>query len=107
MSAYETSVGPLLVQLATVTGKPAAPTEIFGLWKTGVGIGDAGPESLVNASPFFLPNNAFTGLPTDGLTPKDFKTITGVFAVFQPFVEAGVAPKYTVVYPRAMSEMAQ
>lgn len=104
---YEQTHGPLLVQLSTVTGKPAAATEIFGLWKTGVGIGDAGPESLVNASPFFLPNNAFTGLPTNGTTAVDFKTITGVFSVFIPFLEAGTPPKYMVVYPRAMSEMAQ
>ena len=105
VAAYEQTHGPLLVQLTTVTGKPALPTEIFGLWKTGVGIGDAGPESLVNASPFFLANGAFTGF-TSG-QPVDFKTLTGVFAVFSPFVEAGTPPKYTVVYPRVMTEMVQ
>jgi len=104
---YEQTHGPLLIQLSTVTGKPAAPSEIFGLWKTGVGIGDAGPESLVNASPFFLANNAFTGLPTNGTTAVDFKTVTGVFAVFIPSLEAGSPPKYMVTYPRSMAEMVQ
>jgi hypothetical protein len=106
VSGYETTQGPLLIQLSTVTGKPALPTEIFGLWKTGVGIGDAGPESLVNASPFFLPNGAWVGLPTSGTVNQDFSTVTGVFAVFVPFTEAGTPPKYMVVYPRTMSEMA-
>lgn len=105
VSFYEQTHGPLLVQLSTVTGKPAGVSEIFGLWKTGVGIGDAGPESLVNASPFFLPNGAFTGLPTSGTTAVDFTTLTGVFSVFIPTTEAGSPPKYMVVYPRAMSEM--
>lgn len=102
---YEQTHGPLLVQLSTVTGKPAGASEIFGLWKTGVGIGDAGPENLVNASPFFLPNGAFTGLPTNGTTAVDFTTLTGVFSVFIPVTEAGSPPKYMVMYPRAMSEM--
>jgi hypothetical protein len=107
VSFYEQTHGPLLVQLATVTGKPAGATEIFGLWKTGVGIGDAGPEGLVNASPYFLPNGSFSNLPTNGTTPVDFKTISGVFSVFSPFVDGGTPPKYMVLYPRAMSELVQ
>ncbi|MCC6897771.1 MAG: hypothetical protein IT377_02290 [Polyangiaceae bacterium] len=107
VAAYEQTHGPVLIQISTVSGKPAGSKEIFGLWKTGVGIGDAGPESLVNASPFFLPNNAFVGLPTTGTDAVSFKTVSGVFAVFVPSTDGGTAPKYKVVYPRTMGEMAQ
>lgn len=105
VNAYEQTHGPMLVQLSTITGKPAGTKEIFGLWTTGVGIGDAGPEGLVNVSPYFLANNAFTGLPTDGQTAVDFTSVSGVFAVFVPFTEAGTPPKYVVVYPRTVSEL--
>jgi hypothetical protein len=104
VNAYEQTTGPLLVQLAGVTGKPALPGEIFGLWLTGVGIGDAGPEGLVNLSPYFLANSSFTGL-TQGVN-TDFSSVTGVFALFVPVVEAGTPIKYVVVYPRTMSEVA-
>jgi hypothetical protein len=107
VNAYEQTTGPLLVQLSTVTGKPALATEIFGLWETGVGIGDAGPTGLVNASPYFLDNHAFVGLPTDGQTPVNFQTVTGVFGVYVPIVDSGTPPKYVVVYPRANSELVQ
>jgi hypothetical protein len=103
VTAYESTHGPMLVTLSTVSGKPGQPKEIFGLWTTGVGIGDAGPEGLVNLSPYFLPSNSFTGL-TAGVT-KDFTSVTGVFAVYVPFTEAGTPPKYVVVYPRSMSDL--
>jgi hypothetical protein len=105
VTAYEQTVGPLLVRLSTVTGKPALPTEIFGLWATGVGIGDGGPESLVNASPFFLSGGAFSGL-TSGQN-VNFNSVSGVFAVFVPAVDGGTAPKYKVIYPRTMADMQQ
>ncbi|MCC6668346.1 MAG: hypothetical protein IT375_31670 [Polyangiaceae bacterium] len=107
VSTYEQTHGPVLIQLSAVSGKPAAVKEIFGLWKTGVGIGDAGPEAVVNASPFFLPNGAFVGLPTTGTDTVNFKTVSGVFSVFVPGADGGAAPKYKVVYPRSMSELAQ
>jgi hypothetical protein len=103
VAAYETTHGPMLVQLSTVSGKPGLPKEIFGLWATGVGIGDAGPEGLVNLSPYFLPNNSFTGL-TNGVI-QDFTSVAGVFAVYVPYTEAGAPTKYLVVYPRLMVEL--
>jgi len=105
VNAYEQTIGPLLVQVATVTGKPAGPTEIFGIWKTGVGIGDAGPTSIPSLSPFFLTGGAFTGLTA--AQTVNFQTVTGVFALFVPTQDAGTPPKYIVIYPRTMSDLAQ
>jgi hypothetical protein len=107
VSAYENTTGPLLVQVSGVTGKPGPGGQIFGIWVTGVGIGDAGPNGLVSVSPYFLSGNAFAGLPTDGQTAVNFQTVTGVFGLFTPATEAGNAPQYVVLYPRAMSELTQ
>jgi hypothetical protein len=105
LNAYEQSHGPLLVQVASVSGKPAGPGEIFGIWATGVGIGDASATELVSVSPFFLSGFQFTGLPTDGQTTVDFTSVTGVFGQFVPFDEAGSPPKYHVLYPRTIGEL--
>src|SRR5262249_55336426 len=58
LSAYEDTVGPLLVKVNTVSGKPQLPDEIFALWNTGM-FSDAGVSAIVNNSPFCLPNGAF------------------------------------------------
>lgn len=105
VNAYETTHGPMLVSVSNVTGKPAGSTEIFGIWATGVGIGDAGPAGIPNVSPYFLSGGAFTGLPTTGQTPVDFTSVTGVFAVYVPFTDGGAATKYVVLYPRTMAEI--
>ena len=103
VNAYENTHGPLLIQLANVSGNPAGASEIFGIWETGVGIGDAAPEDLVSISPFFLQGGSFSGL-TGGAT-VDFQTVTGVFGLFVPFTDAAPAPKFKVIYPRAMSDL--
>jgi hypothetical protein len=107
VTSYELTHGPLLIQVAAVSGKPAAPAEIFGIWPTGVGIGDASPSDLVSISPFFLPAFAFTGLPTNGQTTVSFQTVTGVFGQYIPATETGTPPKYHVIYPRSMADLVQ
>ena len=103
LTAYEDTVGPLLVKVNDVSGKPALPDETFGLWTTGVFI-DAGPESIVSLSPYFLSGGAFSGL-VQGQTTS-FTSVTGVFGVFFPAgPDAGPAIKYKEIYPRAMSEV--
>ncbi len=104
VDAYENTVGPLLVQVQGVSGKPGSPTETFGLWKTGGPFVDAGPEGIVSASPYFLPAGWFTGLPTDGQTVVQFDSITGVFGLFIPGADGG-GSKYLELYPRQMTDM--
>lgn len=106
VSAYETTYGPVLVQLAAVTGKTGATTtETFGLWSTGTS--DAGGASIVSLSPFFLGGGAFTGLVPSTIT--DFTSVTGVFGLFYPGggADAGPATKYLEVYPRTASDIAK
>jgi hypothetical protein len=103
VTSYELTHGPLLIQVANVSGKPAQPGELFGIWPTGVGIGDAGATQIVSISPFFLPGFQFTGLVSGQTT--NFKTVTGVFGQYIPNIAN--PPKYHVIYPRSMSELAQ
>jgi hypothetical protein len=99
-SAYEDTVGPLLVTVDTVSGKPQLPGEIFALWDTGV-FSDAGPSATVNLSPYFLPNGVFVGFMQGSI--HDFGKVTGVFGLF---VLLGNPPaKYKVIYPRSMAEV--
>ena len=105
VTAYEQTHGPLLVQVAGVTGKPQAASEIFGIWETGVGIGDAGPGEIVSLSPYLLSGGKFSGL-TSGAN-VDFQTVAGVFSLYVPFTEGGATSKYKVLYPRTMSELVQ
>jgi hypothetical protein len=105
VSAYEQTVGPLLVQVAEVSGKPGAAAETFALWPTSGPFVDAGPESVVSLSPYFLPGGAFTGLPTGGTTTVKFQTVTGVFGLFVPPSDGGSAAKYLMIYPRTMADV--
>ena len=61
LDAYENTLGPLLVKVDGVSGKPQLPAETFGLWKTGVFV-DAGPDTIVSLSPYFGP--AFNANPS-------------------------------------------
>ena len=106
VAAYESTLGPVLVKLANLSGKPDTAGSIFGLYPTtGFDAGsDAGSSGIVSLSPYSLPSGMFTGL-TAG-TKTDFASITGVFGLFYPGAgDAGPATKYLVVYPRQMSEV--
>lgn len=106
VAAYESTLGPVLVKLANLSGKPDTPPSIFGLYPTGgfdAGT-DAGSSGIVSLSPYSLPSGMFTGLATG--TKTDFASITGVFGMFYPGAgDAGPATKYLVVYPRQMSDV--
>ncbi len=97
--AWETTHGPLLVQLVTVSGRPHQPGEIFALWDTGGNQG-GGLEQVTNASPFFLAGGVFTGLTAETIT--DFASVSGVFGQFTP---TGSMTKYETIYPRTMAEV--
>jgi hypothetical protein len=105
VDAYENTHGPLLVKVDGVSGKPAAANETFALWKTGGPFVEAGIETVVNASPYFLSGGSFTTLPTDGNTIVDFSSITGVFGLFVPSADGGAGAKYLMLYPRTMTDM--
>lgn len=96
--AYENTHGPLLVQVATVSGMPTNNDETFGLWETGtINQGD-----IVSLSPYFLPNGAFSNLVLGGIL--DFSSVTGVFGIFIPDAQS---PTFLHIYPRTMADVVQ
>jgi len=106
--AYKYSLGPVLVKVSNLSGKPdASPMKTFGLWPTGDGGPfDAGPASqIVSLSPFFLPSNTFIGL-TGGQTTR-FATVTGVFGLFAASSDAGPRTEYLEIYPRTSADILQ
>ena len=46
--------------MAAVTGKPGPATQIFAIWNTSGPYVDAGLDTVVSVSPYFLPGGAFT-----------------------------------------------
>jgi hypothetical protein len=98
--AYEDTVGPLLVKVNLVSGKPQLPAETFGLWNTGVFM-EGGVEDIVSLSPYFLPNSVFVGLTQD--KKHDFISVTGVFGLFVPVADPLI--KYKEIYPRTMADV--
>jgi len=105
VQALEQTHGPLLVQVESVTGKPGPVREVFAIWKTGEPFNEAGAESIVSVSPYFLPGASFTGLPTDGSTAVSFDTVAGVFGVYVPQTDGGTGGKYLMIYPRTMADL--
>ena len=106
VDAYENTHGPLLVKIDGVSGKPGPTSETFALWKTGGPYTEAGVETVVSASPYFLSGGNFSGLPIDGTTTVDFASITGVSGLFVPSTaDGGTALKYLMLYPRTMGEL--
>jgi len=98
IEAYEESLGPVLIRVATVAGKPDALDETFALWSQG-GFDDEGAD-VTSLSPYFLPNHEFVGLAPG--KAFSFWSITGVFAVYSPDAAAGV--KYEEIYLRTMGD---
>lgn len=100
LDAYENTVGPLLVQVKGVSGKPGAPKETFGLWVTGADAGSFNGTQIVSASPYFISGGVFDGL-TQGATTR-FKSITGIFGLFVP---SSGTTKYLEIYTRSMADV--
>ncbi len=106
VAAYETTFGPVLVQLKDVSGNTdSALTNTFGMFPTTGGF-EAGAYEVVSLSPYCLPASTFTGITTK--TRYNFATVTGVFGMFAPppAADGGVASKYLQVYPRSMADLA-
>lgn len=106
VSAYESTIGPVLVTVSGVSGKPTTSSAIFGIYPTtGFDAGpDGGTTGIVSLSPYFLASGAFSGLTLNA--KNDFATITGVYGMFYPGTgDAGPATKYLVIYPRVMTEV--
>ncbi len=106
LAGYEQTYGPLLVQVAGVSGTPASDlTTTFGLYPTADagGFFEAGAE-LVSLSPYFLPNGVFSNPPLSA-SKKTFTSVTGVFGVFLPGTDAGPVVKYLEIYPRTNADI--
>jgi hypothetical protein len=103
---YENTYGPLLVNVANVSGKYLGPpTVTFGLFATGYDGGfPEGGTDIVSVSPYFLANGQFTGLSQGATT--SFQAITGIFDVFYaPATDGGAATKYLELGPRTSTDM--
>jgi hypothetical protein len=108
--AYENSIGPLLVKIDTLKGKPAATaTETFAVYPDpgdggtfDGGSFDAGLDETEVLTPYYMPGGSFPALPADQWTP--FASITGVFSNYLRF-DAGQTVKYRTLGPRASSDI--
>lgn len=94
VEAYETEIGPVLIKVDTVSGKPNAPTATFGLWETGQPSG-GDLSTVTSLSPSFLEDKTFEGLTEDEIT--DFPYVIGVYGQFAP---QGTV-KYEEIYVRS------
>src|SRR5678815_5864543 len=76
IAAYEDIYGPLLLQVANVTGTPKQPNQTFGLGNTFFdgGVSDA---AIVSLSPYYMAGGEFVGL--DAGVKTKFSSVSGVF----------------------------
>jgi hypothetical protein len=75
-AAYEQIYGPLLMQVANVTGTPKQPSQTFGLGDTFYD-GGASDGQIVSLSPYYMDGGVFVGLEA-GVKTK-FSAVSGVF----------------------------
>lgn len=99
VAAYEEEIGPVLIEVAQLSGNPDLPTENFALWETGQPI-DGDITTVTSLSPFFLNGSEFTGL-TEGVNTA-FLRVVGVFGQFAPPADPLI--KYEVIYVREDAE---
>jgi hypothetical protein len=102
VSAYEDTLGPVLVTVDAVSGTPQMPAQTFGLHNTKGPFDDAGVTTVTSLSPYFMPGGAFTGSIAASVGAQlSFVSVTGVFGIFIP---TGSMSKYEEIYPRAEAE---
>jgi hypothetical protein len=75
-AAYEQIYGPLLLQVANVTGTPKQPNQTFGLGDTFYD-GGTSDAAIVSLSPYYMDGGVFEGLEA-GVKTK-FNAVSGVF----------------------------
>ena len=102
VNAFEITIGPVLVQVQNVSGKPALPPETFGLWPTGQWV-DAGIQEMVSLSPYCISGGQFSGLSQAVTTNFDY--VQGVFELFIPDADGGPATKYKEICARSMTDL--
>ncbi len=107
VTAYESTVGPVLVRFTDVAATTDATTPLQsttgGLYVPGVAL-DGGRSEAISVSPFFMPGSRFVGYTAS--QRLRFSSLTGVFGMFIPTStsDAGVA-KYLQVYPRTVDDL--
>jgi hypothetical protein len=105
VSAYEDTLGPVLVKVSSVSGTPQMPAQTFGLYNTKPPFDDAGVASVTSLSPYFMSSGVFTGYVAMNTGAKhDFASVTGVFGIFIP---TGSMTKYEEIYPRSEADYPQ
>lgn len=96
-AAYEQLYGPLLLQVASVTGTPKQPAQTFGLYASDGGWSDAQAVSL---SPYYMDGGAFVGL--DAGVKTKFSSVSGVFNEY--FNPDAAAVKYLELGARTSAD---
>jgi hypothetical protein len=99
LAAYEDLYGPLLLQVANVTGTPKQPNQTFGLGNTFFD-GGTSDGSIVSLSPYYMDGGVFVGLEA-GVKTK-FTSVSGVFNEY--FNPDASAVKYLEIGARTASD---
>jgi hypothetical protein len=99
ISAYEDIYGPLLLQVANVTGTPKQPDQTFGLGNTFFdgGVSDA---AIISLSPYYMDGGNFVGLEAG--TKTKFSSVSGVFNEY--FNPDASAVKYLEIGARTQTD---
>jgi hypothetical protein len=99
LDAYEQIYGPLLLEVANVTGTPKQPDQTFGLGNTFFdgGVTDA---QIVSYSPYYMQNGIFVGL--DAGVKTKFSSVSGVFNEY--FNPDASATKYLEIGARTSAD---
>jgi hypothetical protein len=100
IAAYEQTYGPLLVQIANVTGTPKQPDQTFGLGDTFYD-GGASDAEIVSLSPYYMAGGVFVGF--DAGVKTKFSSVSGVYNEY--FNPDASAIKYLELGTRTMGDV--
>lgn len=98
-AAYEQIYGPLLLEVANVTGTPKQPSQTFGLGDTFYD-GGASDAAIVSLSPYYMAGGVFVGL--DAGVKTHFTSVAGVFNEY--FNPDASAVKYLEIGARTSAD---
>jgi hypothetical protein len=99
LAAYEDIYGPLLLQIANVTGTPKQPNQTFGLGNTFFD-GGTSDAAIISLSPYYMDGGNFVGLEA-GVKTK-FSSVSGVFNEY--FNPDASATKYLEIGARTPAD---
>ncbi len=100
IAAYETTYGPLLIEIANVTGTPKQPDQTFGLGDTFYD-GGASDAQIVSLSPYYMAGSVFVGF--DAGVKTKFASVSGVYNEY--FNPDASAVKYLEIGTRTMGDV--